>query len=153
MKGLIQRVTNGNVTVNGKVISQIGKGYVFFIGISEKDSETEADILAEKTVSLRIMSDEQDKMNRSILDAGGEILVVSQFTLLADTSGGRRPSFIQAAKRESAHNLYLYFVDKLKKLGVKNVQTGEFGAYMSVEIINDGPVTIMLDTEGFGIRA
>jgi D-tyrosyl-tRNA(Tyr) deacylase len=93
------------------------------------------------------MSDENDKMNLSIKDADGEILVVSQFTLYADTTGGRRPSFIRAAKPELAEKLYLYFIDKLKQLGVKNVQTGEFGAYMSVEIINDGPVTIMLDTE------
>ena len=147
MKGLIQRVTNGKVSINGKVISQIGTGYVILLGVSEKDTEKEADLLAEKTVNLRIMSDEQDKMNRSILDIGGEILVVSQFTLLSDTTGGRRPSFIKAAKRDLANKLYLYFVDKLKNLGVTNVQTGEFGAYMSVEIINDGPVTILLDTQ------
>ena len=147
MKGLIQRVTNGKVSINGKVISQIGTGYIILLGVSEKDTEKEADLLAEKTVNLRIMSDEQDKMNRSILDIGGEILVVSQFTLLSDTTGGRRPSFIKAAKRDLANKLYLYFVDKLKNLGVTNVQTGEFGAYMSVEIINDGPVTILLDTQ------
>ncbi len=147
MKGLIQRVTNGKVSINGKVISQIGTGYIILLGVSEKDTEKEADLLAEKTVNLRIMSDEQDKMNKSILDIGGEILVVSQFTLLSDTTGGRRPSFIKAAKRDLANKLYLYFVDKLKNLGVTNVQTGEFGAYMSVEIINDGPVTILLDTQ------
>ena len=147
MKGLIQRVTNGKVSINGKVISQIGTGYIILLGVSEKDTEKEADLLAEKTVNLRIMSDEQDKMNRSILDIGGEILVVSQFTLLSDATDGRRPSFIKAAKRDLANKLYLYFVDKLKNLGVINVQTGEFGAYMSVEIINDGPVTILLDTQ------
>ncbi len=147
MKGLIQRVTNGKVSINGKVISQIGTGYIILLGVSEKDTEKEADLLAEKTVNLRIMSDEQDKMNRSILDIGREILVVSQFTLLADTTGGRRPSFIKAAKSDLGNKLYLYFVDKLKNLGVTNVQTGEFGAYMTVEIINDGPVTIMLDTD------
>ena len=147
MKGLIQRVTNGKVSINGKVISQIGTGYIILLGVSEKDTEKEADLLAEKTVNLRIMSDEQDKMNKSILDIGGEILVVSQFTLLSDATGGRRPSFIKAAKRDLANKLYLYFVDRLKNLGVINVQTGEFGAYMSVEIINDGPVTILLDTQ------
>ncbi len=146
MKGLIQRVTNGKVSINGKVISQIGTGYIILLGVSEKDTEKEADLLAEKTVNLRIMSDEQGKMNKSILDLGGEILVVSQFTLLADVSTGRRPSFIKAAKRELANRLYQYFIDKLRKLGVENIQTGEFGAYMTVEIVNDGPVTIMLDT-------
>lgn len=147
MKALIQRVTKGSVSIDGKTISRIGKGYVVFLGVAEGDSEKEADLLAEKTVNLRIMSDMQDKMNRSILDVGGEILVVSQFTLLADTKGGRRPSFIRAAKPEVANKLYLYFVNKLKQLGVKNVRTGEFGAYMTVEIINDGPVTIILDTQ------
>lgn len=146
MKALIQRVTKGSVSIDGKTISRIGKGCVVFLGVAEGDGEKEAELLAEKTANLRIMSDEQDKMNRSILDVGGEILVVSQFTLLADTKGGRRPSFIRAAKPEAANKLYLYFVNKLKQLGVKNVRTGEFGAYMTVEILNDGPVTILLDT-------
>jgi len=147
MKVLIQRVTSSKVTIGGKVVGQIGKGYVLLFGAKEGDSEEEADILAEKLVNLRIMSDETNKMNRSILDVGGEVLVVSQFTLYADTSGGRRPSFIHTAKPEQANSLYLYFIERLKKLGIKNVQTGEFGAYMIVEIVNDGPVTIMLETE------
>ncbi len=148
MRLLIQRVTLGKVSIGGEVVGQIGKGYVVFFGAKEGDSKKEVDFLAEKLVNLRIMSDENNKMNKSILDVGGEVLVVSQFTLYADTSGGRRPSFIKAAKPDLANSLYLYFIEKLKKLGVKNVQTGEFGAYMEVEILNDGPVTIMLETMG-----
>lgn len=147
MKALIQRVTSGKVIIEGKTVGEISKGYVILLGVKEGDSVREADLLAEKTVNLRVMSDKEGKMNLSIKDIDGEILVVSQFTLYADTTGGRRPSFIKAAKPELANKLYLYFVDQLKKLGIKNVQTGEFGAYMTVEIINDGPVTIMLDTE------
>lgn len=147
MKALIQRVTSGKVIIEGKRVGKIGKGYVILLGVKEGDSEKEADFLTEKIVNLRVMGDSNDKMNLSIKDVDGEILVVSQFTLYADTRGGRRPSFIKAAKPEMANRLYLYFVDQLKKLGVKNVQTGEFGAYMTVEIINDGPVTIMLDME------
>jgi D-tyrosyl-tRNA(Tyr) deacylase len=147
MKALIQRVTKSKVIIDRKVVGEIGKGYVILLGVKEGDSEKEADLIAEKIINLRVMSDENDKMNLSIKDADGEILVVSQFTLYADTTGGRRPSFIRAAKPELAEKLYLYFIDKLKQLGVKNVQTGEFGAYMTVEIVNDGPVTIMLDTE------
>jgi len=145
MKVLIQRVSKGRVSVKGKTISQIGKGYVIFFAAKEGDSEKQADIMAEKIVNLRIISDENGKMNKSILDVNGEVLIVSQFTLYADTSGGRRPSFINAAKPELANRIYLYFIDRLKKLGIKNVQTGEFGAYMEVELINDGPVTIMLE--------
>lgn len=147
MRALIQRVTSGKVKVDNKLISEIGNGYVVLLGVKEGDSEKEADFLAEKIVNLRVMSDEQGKMNRSILDVVGEILVVSQFTLYADTTAGRRPSFITAAKPDEANKLYLYLIDKLRTLGVKSVQTGEFGAYMSVEIINEGPVTIMLDTD------
>lgn len=147
MRILIQRVTSGKVTINHELISEIKKGYVVLLGVKEGDSEKEADILAEKLVSLRVMSDENDKMNKSILDVAGEILVVSQFTLYADTSAGRRPSFMGAAKTNLANKLYEYFVAKLKTLGVKSVRTGIFGAYMSVELANDGPVTIMLDSD------
>lgn len=147
MRVLIQRVSSGRVSIKNKVVGEIDKGYVILFGAKEGDSEKEADLLAEKIVNLRVMSDEHDKMNKSILDAGGEILVVSQFTLYADTKGGRRPSFINAANPDLAKRLYDYFIAKLKSLGIKNVQTGEFGAYMSVEILNDGPVTIMLDSE------
>lgn len=147
MKALIQRVNKGKVNINGKLKSQIKNGYIILLGVKEGDNKRGAEILAEKTVNLRVMSDENDKMNLSIKDADGEILVISQFTLYADTKKGRRPSFINAAKPELANKLYLYFIDQLKRLGVKNVQTGEFGAYMEVEIVNDGPVTILLDTE------
>jgi D-tyrosyl-tRNA(Tyr) deacylase len=147
MRVLIQRVTSGKVTIDKRIVGEIGKGYVILLGIKVGDGEKEADFLAEKLVNLRVMSDEMGKMNRSILDVAGEILVISQFTLYAETRGGRRPSFINAAKPEKANSLYLYFIDRLKKLGIKNVQSGEFGAYMTVEIINDGPVTIMLESE------
>ncbi len=146
MRILLQRVTAGKVTIDNKVIGQIRNGYVILLGVKEGDTEKEADLLAEKIVNLRVMSDENNKMNKSIKDSEGSVLVVSQFTLYADLSGGRRPSFIQAAKPEVANKLYQYFVNKLKTLGVKNVQTGEFGAYMSVDIVNDGPVTILLDS-------
>lgn len=147
MRALIQRVISGKVFINNQLKSQIERGYVVLLGVKERDSEKETDFLAEKIVNLRVMSDDNDKMNLSIKDVDGEILVVSQFTLYADVTAGRRPSFIGAAKPDVANELYEHFVDKLKKLGVRNVQTGEFGAYMSVEIVNDGPVTIMLDTE------
>ena len=146
MRALIQRVTSGKVTTGGKVIGEIGQGYVILLGVREGDIETEAELLASQTVNLRVMSDSEDKMNKSILDVGGEILVISQFTLYADPSAGRRPSFLQAAKPELANKLYIHFISQLKKLRVKNVQAGEFGAYMSVSLVNDGPVTIMLDT-------
>ncbi len=147
MRVLLQRVTSGKVSIREKVISQIGKGYVILLGVKEGDSEKEADFLAEKIVNLRVMSDENEKMNLAIQDVGGSVLVVSQFTLYADLSAGRRPSFIKAAKPETAKKLYEYFIDKLKSMEIKAIQTGEFGAYMIVEIVNDGPVTIMIDSE------
>ncbi len=146
MKALLQRVKKSQVTVEGKIISRIDQGYNILLGVAEEDSEKDADILAEKIVHLRVMSDDEKKMNRSILDIKGSILVVSQFTLMADLTSGRRPSFIKAAGAEKAKALYEYFVGKLKNLGITDVQTGIFGAYMDVEIVNDGPVTIMLDT-------
>lgn len=148
MRALIQRVTSGKVTINNQITGQIGKGYVILLGVKAGDSGKEADFLVEKIINLRVMSDENGKMNLSIKDINGEILVISQFTLYADITGGRRPLFIQAAKPELAKHLYLYFIDKLKEAGIKNVQTGEFGAYMSVEIVNDGPVTIMIESDG-----
>ena len=145
MRVVIQRVSGGKVSINGAVKSQIGQGFVILLGVKEGDSEKEVQFLAEKIVNLRVMADESGKMNRSILEVNGEILAVSQFTLYADTSAGRRPSFIQAAKPEVSKPLYELFVSKLKRLGVKKVLTGEFGAYMQVEINNDGPVTIILE--------
>lgn len=143
----MQRVTLGKVSIKDRVISQIGKGYMLLLGVKEGDSEKEAEMLAEKIANLRVMSDAKDKMNLSIKDVQGSILVVSQFTLYADLSVGRRPSFLKAAKPDPANRLYRHFVDKLKSLGIKDVQTGEFGNYMSVEIVNDGPVTIWMDSE------
>lgn len=147
MKALLQRVKKSQVAVKGKIISRIDRGYNILLGVAKEDSEKDADILAEKIVNLRVMSDEENKMNKSILESYGSILVVSQFTLMADLASGRRPSFIKAAGAETAKALYEYFVGKLKSLGITDVQKGEFGAYMDVEIVNDGPVTIMLDTE------
>lgn len=147
MRVLIQRVQKASVTIDGKVVGAISKGYLILFGAKEGDSQNQVKLLAEKTVNLRIMADENQKMNKSIMDVAGEILVVSQFTLYADVKGGRRPSFIKAAKPEVANTLYISFVDKLKSLGVKKVATGEFGAYMEVELINDGPVTIILDSD------
>ena len=149
MRALIQRVTRAKVTIDGKVIGEIGKGYVILFGAKEGDTKKEADLLSEKIVNLRIMNDKENKMNLSVKDAGGEILVVSQFTLYAQLSGGRRPSFIKAAKPETAKDLYEYFIGKFRISGLKKIAAGEFGAYMVVEIINDGPVTIIMDTEDF----
>jgi len=145
MRALIQRVKRGKVSVGARVVAEIGQGMVILLGVKEGDTEKEADFLAEKVVNLRIMADSQGKMNLSIKDIGGEILVVSQFTLYGDTAGGRRPSFIKAAKPDLAKRLYQRFIEKLKEKGIK-VETGRFGEYMEVEIINDGPVTILLET-------
>jgi len=144
MKLVIQRVTKASVSVQEKIISEIGNGFLILLGIGKEDTEETIRKIAEKIVKLRIMSDENDKMNKSILDVDGEILVVSQFTLLADTTGGNRPSFIDAAPPEQAKELYELFVEELIQLGVKKVETGNFGAYMRVSLINDGPVTIIL---------
>lgn len=133
--------------IDGKTISEIKKGYVILLGVCEGDTENESKLLAEKTANLRVMSDGNDKMNLSIIDVKGEVLVVSQFTLCADCSGGRRPSFINAAKPDTAKSLYELYISELKRLGVEKVVTGEFGAYMQVDIVNDGPVTILLDTD------
>ena len=149
MIALIQRVTKASVSVANKVINSIDNGYAILIGVKEGDSEKEIKFLAEKTVNLRIMSGQNSKMNLSILDTEGEILVISQFTLYADLTSGRRPSFIRSAKPEIAEKLYNLYIDELKKLGVKKVVSGEFGAFMSVEIINDGPVTIIADSDDF----
>lgn len=147
MRALTQRVSRAKVAIGGKTVGEIDKGLVILLGVCQEDTEKEADFLAEKVANLRIMADSQGKMNLSIKDIGGEILVVSQFTLYADASGGRRPSFIKAANPELAKRLYERFIEKLEELGVAKIETGRFGEYMEVEIINDGPVTMMLDTE------
>jgi D-tyrosyl-tRNA(Tyr) deacylase len=144
MRLVLQRVKYGRVLVAGHAIAEIGKGLVILLGIGPGDGEEQARILTEKVANLRIFEDEQGKMNRSLLDVGGQALVVSQFTLYADTRKGRRPSFIGAALPEAASPLVERFVAMLRELSV-STQTGEFGAHMLVEIANDGPVTIWLE--------
>jgi len=144
MRLVLQRVSSGKVNVDGKVIASIGNGLVILLGIAPGDGESQARFLAEKVAHLRIFEDEAGKMNRSLLDSGGEAIVVSQFTLYADTRKGRRPSFTDAALPDIARPLVERFATLLRELGVPT-QTGEFGAHMLVEIANDGPVTILLE--------
>ncbi|MCL0098255.1 D-aminoacyl-tRNA deacylase [Dehalococcoidia bacterium] len=146
MKALLQRVSRASVSVDGQIIGQVGPGLVVFIGVEIGDSETDARYLAEKTAGLRIFSDETGKFNLSALDTRGEILVVSQFTLLADTRKGRRPSFTEAAPPETAESLIESFVHFLRSAGLR-VETGQFQKHMLVEIHNDGPVTIPLSSK------
>ena len=145
MKTLLQRVTQASVSVAGEVVGKIGRGLVVFVGVAEGDTEKDAQYLAQKTINLRIFSDEAGKFNLSALDIKGELLLVSQFTLLADTRKGRRPSFIQAAPPAQAKELFERFVDQACATGLK-VEAGRFQQYMQVEIHNDGPVTILLDS-------
>ncbi len=133
------------------MIGEVGRGYVLLVGIADGDTQAIADKLAEKVVNLRIFSDDSGKFDLSLLDVGGGALVISQFTLYGDARKGRRPSFIQAARPEVAEPLCDYFADKLRALGVKHVATGRFGASMRVEIINEGPVTLMLDSDVLGM--
>jgi D-tyrosyl-tRNA(Tyr) deacylase len=144
MRIVLQRVKSGSVLVAGHAVAEIGKGLVILLGIGPQDGEEQAQALSEKIASLRIFEDEQGKMNRSLLDVGGEAIVVSQFTLYADTRKGRRPSFTDAALPGTARPLVERFAELLRYLGVPT-QTGEFGAHMLVEIENDGPVTIWLE--------
>lgn len=144
MKAVIQRVSSGSVTVQGNLISKIAYGYVILLGIYEEDTEENIQTFAEKIVHLRIMADDSGKMNRSIKDANGEILLVSQFTLCADLTYGRRPSFVKAMKPDKAHDLYELAVKKIEEAGI-TVKKGKFGEYMDVEIQNDGPVTIVME--------
>jgi D-tyrosyl-tRNA(Tyr) deacylase len=144
MRIVLQRVKAGRVSVAGHAIAEIGRGVVILLGIGPADGEQQARLLAEKVANLRIFEDAQGKMNLSLLDCGGEAIVVSQFTLYADTRKGRRPSFTDAALPEIARLLVERFAELLRALGVPT-QTGEFGAHMLVEIANDGPVTIWLD--------
>lgn len=150
MKAVIQRVSSARVDVGEETLGQIETGLLVLLGVAEGDTETECDQLARKTAELRIFEDAAGKMNRSLCDIGGEALVVSQFTLCADCSHGRRPSFIGAAAPSAAIPLYERFMQRLRlSPGVRNVQSGRFGADMKVSLVNDGPVTILLDTEQF----
>ena len=145
MKALLQRVTEASVRVAGEVVGRIGSGLVVFVGVANEDTERDAQYLAQKIVNLRIFADEEGKFNLSALDIRSELLLVSQFTLMADTRKGRRPSFVEAAPPAQAKELFNYFVEQASATGLK-VATGRFQQYMQVEIHNDGPVTILLDS-------
>ena len=145
MRIVLQRVKNASVTVEDERISEIGPGLLLLVGVAQGDGEAEAGWLAQKVAGLRVMGDEEGKMNLSVREVGGEILAVSQFTLLADTRKGKRPSFVRAAPQEEAEPLFDYFCERLREAGVVSVKTGSFGAMMDVELVNDGPVTIVLE--------
>jgi len=147
LKALIQRVTRASVTVEGEMAGSIGPGLVVLVGVASSDTARDARYLAQKTAGLRIFSDAEGKFNLSALDVKGELLVISQFTLLADARKGRRPSFIDAAPPVLAEELFNQFVTEARSTGLK-VETGRFQTHMLVEILNDGPVTIMLDSQG-----
>ncbi len=147
MKAVIQRVKHAGVTIDNVKVSSVEKGFLILLGVEQGDTKADADKLVKKIPVLRIFEDENEKTNLSCLDVDGEILVVSQFTLCADCSHGRRPSFTKSAPPAEAEMLYEYFVDELKKAGVKKVDTGRFGADMKVDLLNDGPVTIILDSK------
>ena len=145
MRCVIQRVTEARVTVAGETVGEIGPGFVALIGVAAGDGEKDVRYLAEKVPHLRLFEDDQDKMNRSLLDVGGAILAVSQFTLLGDARGGRRPSFIAAARPQEAEGLYEALVSAWRAAGVR-VATGRFRTHMAVSLVNDGPVTLLLDS-------
>ena len=145
MKALLQRVTGSTVSIAGEVVGEIERGLVVLIGVADGDTERDAQYLVEKTINLRLFSDETGKFNLSTRDVNGELLLVSQFTLLADTRKGRRPSFTRAAPPAQAEELFAHFVEKAHASGLK-VATGRFQQYMQVEIHNDGPVTVLLDS-------
>jgi len=151
MRALIQRVSQASVVVDNATVGKIDRGLLVLLGITDSDTEAEADFLANKISKLRIFTDDAGKMNLSVADIAGSILVVSQFTLYADAKKGNRPSYIQAAHPDQAIPLYEYFQDKLRQLDFK-VEAGKFGADMKVSLLNDGPVTIWLDTVDFNIK-
>jgi D-tyrosyl-tRNA(Tyr) deacylase len=150
MRACIQRVSEARVTVDGAATGEIGRGLVVLVGVGQQDGAAEVDFLAEKIVGLRIFEDDAGKMNRSLAEVGGAMLVVSQFTLYGDARKGRRPSFIDAAPPELAERLYESFVARVRRLGVR-VETGVFRAHMLVSLVNDGPVTLWLDTVETGV--
>ena len=150
MRAVIQRVSRAEITIDHRETRRIGRGLVVFLGVMRGDTQSQADFLAEKTWGLRVFTDGNGKMNLSLEDVGGELLVVSNFTLGTDCKKGRRPSFDMAAPPEEAQGLYLRFVSRAKEPGIPKVETGEFGAHMDVLCCNDGPVTLMIDTEKIG---
>lgn len=147
MRVVVQRSKNAKVTVNGEITGQISKGLVLLVGVTHQDTEEDAAFLADKIANLRIFEDDAGKMNLSLLEVGGEILSVSQFTLYGDCRKGRRPNFMEAARPEQANPLYATFNGLLREKGIK-VETGIFGAMMDVELINDGPVTLIVESKG-----
>ena len=142
---MLQRVKSASVSVGGERISGIGPGLLLLVGVAKGDGKTGSNWLAEKVAGLRVFADDEGKMNLDVREAGGEVLAVSQFTLLADTRKGKRPSFIDAASPEEAEPLFDYFCEKLREAGIQSVETGSFGAMMDVELLNYGPVTIVLE--------
>lgn len=147
MRAIIQRVSEASVTIDGRISGEIGAGLLILLGIEEADGNEDLEWLANKIVQMRIFNDEDGKMNRSVQDVGGNLLVVSQFTLHASTKKGNRPSFIKAARPEQAVPLYEAFIQLLKEKTGKDIQTGKFGAMMEVRLLNDGPVTIFMDSQ------
>ena len=145
MRLTVQRVANAKVEVDNKVVGKIDRGFLVLLGVTHTDTKKEADYLAKKLCNLRVFEDENEKMNLSIKDIDGELLIVSQFTLYADTKKGNRPSFIESATPEYANELYEYFIQKCKEENIKKVEKGVFGAHMEVSLLNDGPVTINLE--------
>jgi D-tyrosyl-tRNA(Tyr) deacylase len=145
MRAVIQRVSRAEVSVDGKCRGRIGPGFAVLLGVAREDTEADAEFIADRILGLRVFADAAGKMNLALGAVGGELLVISQFTLLADTGGGRRPSFIKAAPPERAVPLYEHFLSLVRIRGVK-VETGEFGAHMELALVNDGPVTIILDS-------
>ncbi|MDI9475778.1 MAG: D-aminoacyl-tRNA deacylase [Natronincolaceae bacterium] len=146
MRAVVQRISEGRVVVNGQISGAIDEGLLVFLGVTKRDTIEDAKYMAEKTVNLRIFEDENGKMNLSVIDIRGKILVVSQFTLFGDCRKGRRPSFTEAASPEMADELYRVFIDECKKMGI-DVETGVFQTHMAVHLINDGPVTILIDSK------
>lgn len=144
MRAVVQRVSSSKVTVDGEVTGEINKGLLVLLGVTHEDTSKDVDYIIDKVLNLRIFEDENEKMNLSLKDVNGELLLVSQFTLYGDTKKGNRPSFIEAARPEMAINLYNYIIDELKKQ-IPKVETGIFGAEMQVKLVNDGPVTILLE--------
>ena len=145
VRAILQRVGRAEVRVGGRVVGSIARGFVVLLGVAREDTEADADFIADRTLGLRVFADDAGKMNLALRAVGGQLLVISQFTLLADTESGRRPSFIRAAPPLQAQRLYEHFVSLVRQRDVK-VETGEFGAVMEVDLLNEGPVTIILDS-------